>query len=100
MSAYGFGIFRAVLLRDPATPPQTLSLPSEVDVPPSRLRVPCEFEGASAFEVFELADDRSWPEEAVFQLVATVPRSTDELQPGERSDWEIGGFDPEPGPHD
>lgn len=61
-----------------------LTLPTEVDVPPNRIRVPSEFAGASAFEVYELVDDRGWPEEATFQLSSTVPRSTDDLPDRER----------------
>ena len=76
--------FRAVLLRDDEDAPQVLTLPRDVDVPPSRIRVPSDFAGASAFDVFELADDRGWPEEATFQFLSTVPRSTEDLPSHER----------------
>jgi hypothetical protein len=78
--------FRAVLLRDDEDTPRVLTLPRDVDVPPSRIRVPSEFAGASAFDVYELADDRGWPEEATFQLQSTVPRSTDDLPARSRDD--------------
>ncbi|MGO4534050.1 hypothetical protein [Leifsonia sp. 2MCAF36] len=79
MSTSGSRTFRAVLLRENGQPPHALTLPTEVDVPPSRIRIPADFAGASAFEVFELADDRGWPDEATYQLVATIPRSTADL---------------------
>ncbi|WP_285116308.1 hypothetical protein [Leifsonia sp. fls2-241-R2A-40a] len=69
-----------------------MTLPTDVDVPPSRIRVPSEFAGASAFDVFELVDDRGWPEEATFQLTSTVPRSTDDL-PSDRDRHEADDLD-------
>jgi hypothetical protein len=66
-------------LRDDGRLPRTLTLPTEVDVPPNRIRVPADFAGASAFEVFELVDDRAWPEEATYRLTSTIPRSTEDL---------------------
>jgi hypothetical protein len=76
--------FRAVLYRDDEATPRELTLPSGVDVPPSRLRIPSDFAGASAFDVFELVDDRGWPGEATYRLSSTVPRSTDDLPEHER----------------
>jgi hypothetical protein len=76
--------FRAVLFRDDEATPRELTLPSDVDVPPSRIRIPSEFAGASAFDVFELVDDRAWPDEATYRLTSTVPRSTDDLSEHER----------------
>lgn len=84
--------FRAMLLRD-GKPPRALTLPSRLDVPPNRVRIPAEFEGASAFDVFELADDRGWPMEATYQLVATVPRSTEDVPPATRADWDVTDLD-------
>lgn len=81
--------FRAVLLRDDGQPPRSVTLPTEVDVPPSRIRIPAQFEGASAFDVYELADDRGWPAEATYQLVATIPRSTADIPHGDRTEWEV-----------
>lgn len=77
-----------MLLRHDGGAPRTLVLPTEVDVPPSRIRVPAEFAGASAFEVFELADDRAWPLEATYQLGSTIPRSTDDLPDGGEPAWD------------
>jgi hypothetical protein len=85
--------FRAVLLGDDGVPANTLTLPSDVDVPPNRIRVPSDFAGASAFDVYELVDDRSWPDEATFQLVSTVPRSTDDLPEHERDLLQSGDLD-------
>ena len=93
MSISGPHAFRAVLVRDNGEPARTLTLPSDVDVPPSRIRVPSDFVGASAFDVYELVDDRSWPEEATFQLVSTVPRSTDDLPEHERDVQQSGDLD-------
>jgi hypothetical protein len=76
--------FRAVLLRDDEATPRALTLPSDVDVPPSRIRVPSDFAGASAFDVYELVDDRGWPGEATYRLTSTVPRSIDDLPDHER----------------
>lgn|GEM_PF-619165 len=84
--------FRAMLLRD-GKPPRGLTLPSRLDVPPNRIRIPAEFAGASAFDVFELADDRAWPAEATYQLVATIPRSTEDLPPATRADWDLTDLD-------
>ncbi|WP_374010229.1 hypothetical protein [Leifsonia sp. LS-T14] len=85
--------FRAVLLRDDGQRPRSVRLPTEVDVPPSRIRIPAEFAGASAFEVYELADDRGWPAEATYQLGATIPRSTADIPDGERSEWDVDDFE-------
>ena len=93
MSISGPHAFRAVLLRANGELVRTLTLPSDVDVPPSRIRVPSEFAGASAFDVFELVDDRAWPDEATFQLVSTVPRSTDDLPDHERDLEQSGDLD-------
>jgi len=93
VSNSGSRTFRAVLLRGDGEPPYALRLPAEVDVPPSRVRVPAEFEGASAFEVFELADDRGWPVEATYQLVATIPRSTADLPVDESITWHVDDLD-------
>ena len=87
--------FTAVLLRDDGAPPRALTLPSEVDIPPNRIRVPADFEGASAFDVFELSDDRGWPAEATYRLVATVPRSTDDLPPARSETWGADDLDPD-----
>lgn len=84
------GTFRAVLLRHDGDAPHTLTLPSEVDRPPSRIRVPSDTSGVPTFEVYELVDDRGWPTEATFRLVATVPRSTDDVPPHERSRYGRG----------
>ncbi|WP_431218253.1 hypothetical protein [Leifsonia xyli] len=85
-----------MLLSD-GRPPRLLRLPSEMDVPPNRIRVPADFVGASAFEVFELADDRGWPAEATYQLVATIPRSTEDLPARGGAEnslrWEIDDLD-------
>lgn len=99
MSASDQPIFRAVLYRDDEATPRELALPSDVDVPPSRIRIPSEFAGASAFDVFELIDDRDWPGQATYRLTSTVPRSTDDLPEHERDS--LGGTgddlsDPEP----
>ena len=90
--------FRAVLLREDGRPPRAVTLPTEVNVPPSRVRIPAEYVGASAFEVYELADDRGWPAEATYRLVATIPRSTADLPSPDNVDWdnvdgEIDDFD-------
>jgi hypothetical protein len=85
--------FRAILVRDDGGPPRAVTLPTEVNVPPSRVRIPAEYVGASAFEVFELADDRSWPTEATYRLVATIPRSTADLPARDNVDWEVDDFD-------
>ncbi|MGH1551105.1 hypothetical protein ACRAWB_18785 [Leifsonia poae] len=84
--------FRAMLLRD-GKPPRVLTLPSRLDVPPNRVRIPAEFAGASAFDVFELADDRAWPAEATYQLVATIPRSTEDVPPETRAEWDVTDLD-------
>ena len=99
MSASDQPTFRAVLFRDDEATPRELTLPSDVDVPPSRIRIPSEFAGASAFDVFELVDDRGWPGEAAYRLTSTVPRSTDDLPEHERDrDGRPGDdlSDPEP----
>ena len=88
MSNPGGRTFRAVLLRHDGGSPRTLLVPAGVDVPPSRIRVPAEFVGASAFEVFELADDRGWPLEATYQLGSTIPRSTEDLPDGSEPAWD------------
>jgi hypothetical protein len=85
--------FRAVLVRDDGRPPRAVTLPTEVNVPPSRVRIPAEYVGASAFEVFELDDDGGWPAEATYRLVGTIPRSTADLPSRENVDWEVDDFD-------
>lgn len=84
------GSFRAILLRHDGDPPLTLTLPSEVDRPPSRIRVPSDIGGVPTFEVYELVDDRGWPSEATFRLISTVPRSTDDLPSDERCAFPSG----------
>lgn len=73
-----------MLLRDDGEGPRALTLPTDVEVPPNRIRIPSEFAGASAFDVYELVDDRAWPDEATYQLTSTVPRSLDDLPDHER----------------
>ncbi len=84
MSSSDLPAYRAVLLRDDEPTPRVLTLPSDIDVPPNRVRVPSEFVGASSFDVYELVDDRAWPEEATYQLTSSVPRGIDDLPEHER----------------
>ncbi|MDR6970935.1 hypothetical protein [Leifsonia shinshuensis] len=93
MSDFQARTFRAVLLRDDGQVPRVLTLPTEVDVPPNRIRVPADFAGASAFEVFELADERRWPEEATYRLVSTIPRSTEDVSDPRGSSWDLDDSD-------
>ena len=79
MSDFAPKLFRAVLLRGDTEPPRVIALPTEADAPPNRIRVPSDFAGASAFEVYELADDRAWPEEATYRMTSSIPRSTDDF---------------------
>lgn len=99
MPASELPVFRAVLYRDDEAIPRELTLPSDVAVPPSRIRIPSEFAGASAFDVFELVDESGWPGEARYRLISTVPRSTDDLPEHERHSGGGAGddlTDPEP----
>lgn len=98
MPASELPVFRAVLYRDDEATPRELTLPSDVAVPPSRIRIPSEFAGASAFDVFELVDDSAWPGEATYRLTSTVPRSTDDLPEHQRGNGDRGDdlSDPEP----
>lgn len=74
--------FIAVLLHDENPDrDRAIHMPHAADEPPMRLRLPTEFEGAAAFDVYELADASQWPEQAVFRHVATVPRTTSDIRP-------------------
>ncbi|MFP3380252.1 hypothetical protein SB767_28440, partial [Bacillus sp. SIMBA_069] len=70
----------AVLLHANDTSRDTVVLlENHAPAPPTRLRLPGEFAGAAVFDVYELADDDEWPEQAVYWHVEIIPRTTADL---------------------
>jgi hypothetical protein len=71
--------FRAILLHaDEPSRDTVLLVENHQPFAPTRIRVPGEFAGAAAYDVYELGDDQDWPDEAVYWLAEIVPRTTAE----------------------
>ncbi|MGO4298716.1 hypothetical protein [Leifsonia sp. RAF41] len=71
-------MFRAVLLHADRDRDRVLDLPSRRSVPPQRVRLPIDFDGVGAFEVYQLVDECQWPTEAVYEFEETVPLTTED----------------------
>ncbi|WP_374008508.1 hypothetical protein [Leifsonia sp. LS-T14] len=69
--------FLAVLLDDQQTGRDwVIALPACEDFPPLRIHLPTDFEGAAAYDVYELIDQDEWPEQAVYLHRSIIPRTT------------------------
>jgi hypothetical protein len=69
--------FRAILLHaDEPSRDTVLLFENHPPFAPTRVRVPEDFAGAAAFDVYELADDQDWPDEAVYWHAGIIPQTT------------------------
>lgn len=67
-------MFVAVLLHDrKQDQDRVVELPRLEQVPPSEVRMPTNFEGAAAWDVYKLVGTQEWPDQAVYQHVSVDP---------------------------
>jgi hypothetical protein len=56
---------------------RTIELPLLETRPPTRVRIPTEFEGAAAMDEYELDDAPEWPRQATYRHTGIVPQVRD-----------------------